>query len=103
MLIDSFINEQINLREKFDVSNEEKELNSLKNIRRNDHISITNMTDEINRDFRIIELNKKREEFSNDVSKIKRYKFELKKKMKDGRRLRNRVEFLFEDKMCSLL
>ena len=35
------------------------------------------MTDKIlNRDYRIDELNKKREVFSNDVFKIKRYKFE---------------------------
>ena len=38
-----------------------------------DYTSITNMTDEIyNRDFRIDKLNKKREVFGNDVSKIKR-------------------------------
>ena len=35
LLIDSSTNEQINFR-KFDVSNEGKELNSLKNIRKND-------------------------------------------------------------------
>ena len=70
MLIHSSINEKINLREKFDVSDEGKELNSLKNIRRNDQTSITNMTDEIlNCDYRTDELNKRREVFSNDVSK----------------------------------
>ena len=52
LFIDSSINGRINLREEFDVSDEGKELNSLKNIRRNDQSSITNMTDEIlNRDF----------------------------------------------------
>ena len=47
------------------------------------------MIDEIlNRDYRIDELNKKREVFSNNVSKIKRYKFKLKKILKYGRRFR---------------
>ena len=79
MLIDSSINEKINLREEFDVSDEGKELNSLKNIRRNDQTSISYMTEEsLNRDYRIDELNKKRKVFSNDDFKIKRYKFKLK-------------------------
>ena len=92
------------LREEFDVSDEGKEINSLKNIRRNDQTSITHMTDEsLNRDFRIDELNKKREIFSNDVSKIKRYKFNLKEILKDGRKFRNRAEFGLEDKICALL
>ena len=78
LLIDSSINKKINLREKFDVSGEGEELNSLKNIRRNDQTSLTHITDEIlNRDCRIDELNKKRKLFSIDVSKIKRYKFKL--------------------------
>ena len=72
MLIDSFVNEKINLREEFDVSDEGKELTSLKSIRRNDQTLINHISDEIlNRYFRIDELNKKREIFSNDVSKIK--------------------------------
>ena len=80
LLIHSFISDKINLREEFDVSDEEKELNSLKNIRRNDQTSITNMIDLILiYEYRIDELNKQREVFSNDVSKIKRYKFEFKK------------------------
>ena len=59
LLTDTSIYEQINLKEKFDVSDEGKELNSLKNLRRNDHTPITHMSDEIlNRDFRIDELNK---------------------------------------------
>ena len=99
MLIDSSINNKINLRVEFDVSDEGKELNNLKNVRRNNQITITNMTDEIlNRDFRIDELKKKRELFSNDVSKIKRYKFKLKEILKDGRRFRNGVDFGLEDK-----
>ena len=104
MLIDSSINQKINLREEFDVSDEGKELNSLKNLRRNDQTPITHISDEIlNRDFRIDELNKKREVFSDDVSKIKIYKFNLKETLKDGRKIRNRAEFGFEDKICSLL
>ena len=55
------------------------------------------MTDEILiRDFRIDELNKKKEVFSNYVSK-------LKKIIKNGRRFRNLVEFSLEDKTYSLL
>ena len=53
--------------------------------------------------FRIEELSNKREIFSNDVSKIRRYKFKLKEILKDGRRQRNRVEFGLEEKTCSLL
>ena len=54
LLIDSSINEKINLRESFDVPNVWKELNSLKNIRRNDQTPITNKLDEIlNHDFQI--------------------------------------------------
>ena len=56
------------------------------------------MTDKIlNRDYRIDDLNKKSEIFSNDVSKIKRYKFKLREILKDGRRFRNRAEFGIED------
>ena len=95
MLIDSSINDKINLREEFDISDEGKELNSLKNIKRNDQTSITNMAYEfLNRDYWIDELNKKREVFSNDVSKIKRYNFKLIEILMDGRRFRNRVEFV---------
>ena len=73
MLIDSSINEKINLRDEFDGSDEGKDLNSLKNIRRIDQTSITNMTDEILYcDFRTDELKKKREVCINDVSTIKK-------------------------------
>ena len=73
MLFDSFINEKINLRNEFNVSDEGRELNSLNNIIRNDLTSITNMTDEIlNHDFWIYALNRKREVFSDNVSKIKK-------------------------------
>ena len=40
----------------------------------------------LNHDYRIDELNKKRKVFSNDFSKIKKYKFKLKEILKDGRR-----------------
>ena len=73
LLIDSSVNEKVNLWDQFDVSVEGKELSSLKNVRRNDRTPITNMLDDIvNRDFRIEELSNKREIFSNDVSKIKK-------------------------------
>ena len=75
-MIDSFIHEKIYLREGFDVSEEGKAPHSLKNIRRNDKTPITHMLYNIfNRDFKIDELNKKRERFSNDVSNIKVYKY----------------------------
>ena len=64
LLIDSSIDEKFNIRDEFDVSNEGKELYSLKNVRRNSQTTITNMINEIlNRDFRKDELNKKREVF----------------------------------------
>ena len=50
------INEKVNLRDKFDVSNEGKELSSLKNIRGNDRTPITNISEDIvNLDNRIEE------------------------------------------------
>ena len=78
-MFDSSIEEQINLRDEFDVSNEGKELTSLKTNRRNDRTPIINMSDDIiNRDFRIEELSNKREILSNDVIKVKRKKIKLK-------------------------
>ena len=104
LLIDSSIDEKVNLRDEFDVSGEGKELSSLKNVRKNNKTPITNISDFIvNPDFRIEELSNKREIFSNDVSKIKRYKFKLKETLKDGRRFRNRTGFGLEEKICSLL
>ena len=104
LMIDSVIDENVNLRDQFDVSDEGKELSSLKNIRRNDSTPITHMSEDIkNRDFRIEELSNKREIFSNDISKIKRYKFNLKEILKDGRKIRNIAEFCLEEKICSLL
>ena len=88
MLIDSVIDEKINLRDEFDVSDEGKELNTLKNIRRNDRRPITHMSEDVlNRDFRIDESNIKRKIFSNDTSKIKRYKYNFKEILKHGRKL----------------
>ena len=79
MVIDSSIHEKVNLREKFDNSDKGKELNSVKTIRRRNNTPITQMLDDIyNCDLKIDELNNERDRFSNDVSKIKRYKFKLK-------------------------
>ena len=104
LMIDSSIEEITNLREEFDVSNEGKELSSLKNNRRNDRTPIINISDDIiNRVFRIEELSNKREILSNDVFKIKRYKFKLKEILKEGKRKRNRTEFGLEEKIYSLL
>ena len=103
-MIDSSIEENINLRDKFDVSNEGKELSSLKRNRRNDRTPIINISDDIiNLDFRIEELSNKREILSNDVNKIKRKKFKLKEFLNDGKRKRNRAEFGLEDRICSFL
>ena len=89
MLIDSVIDENINLRDEFDVSDEGKELSSLKNVRRNDRTPITQISEDIlNGVLRIEELSNKREIFSNDVSKIERYKFKLKEILKEGRIIR---------------
>ena len=88
-MIDSSIEEKINLRDEFDISNEGKELSSLKSNRRNDRSPIINISDDIiNRDFRIEELSNKSERLSNDVNKIKRYKFKLKENLEEGRRKR---------------
>ena len=57
----------------------------------------------LNRNFRKEKLCNKREIFSNNVSKIKWYKFTLKNILKEGRRQRNRVEFDLEEKICALL
>ena len=78
---DSSIDE-VNLRDEFDISDEGKELSSLKNNRRNDRTPIINISDDIiNRDFRIEELSNKREILSNDVNK-----FKLKEFINDGRK-----------------
>ena len=75
-MIDSSTHAKFNLKEKFDVSEEEKELRGFKNIRRNDRTPITHMSDDILKSgFKIDELNTKREKFSNDVSNIKIYKY----------------------------
>ena len=75
---DSSIDE-VNLRDEFDISDEEKELSSLKNNRRNDRTPIINISDDvIFRVFRIEELSNKREILSNDVNKVKRKEFKLK-------------------------
>ena len=91
-MIDLSIEKKINLRDEFDISNEGKELSSLKSNRRNDRTPIINISDNIiNRDFRIEELSNKREILSNEVYKTKRHKFKLKEILNDGRRKLNRT------------
>ena len=53
--------------------------------------------------FKIDKLNKKREKFSNDVSNIKIYRYNLKEILKEDTKIRNRVVFAFEVKIFSLL
>ena len=63
MAIDSSIRENVKLREEFDISDEGKELNSIKTTRRKDQAPITQISDDIyNRDFKINELNNKKRE-----------------------------------------
>ena len=77
---------------------------SLKTIRRKDKTPITQTSDDIlNRGFRIDEIHKKREKFSNDVSNIKRNKYKLKEVLREGRNDKNRAEFGLEDLICTLL
>ena len=83
LAIDSSIHEKIQLRQKFDISEEGKELHSIKSIRRRDMTPISTMTDDIfNSDLTIDELNNKRERLSNDVYNIKRNKHKLKRNFK---------------------
>ena len=87
LVIDSYIDEKVKLREEFDISEEGKELYSLESIRRRDMTPITIMTNEIfNYELKIDELNKKREIFSNDVYNIKIYEYQLKEILKEGTR-----------------
>ena len=47
LVIDSSIDEKVKLREEFDISEEGKDIHSLKSIRRRDMISITSMAYDI--------------------------------------------------------
>ena len=70
-MIDSSLEERVKLREELDILEESEELYSIKSLRRRDPTPITTMIDEIvHRDLKIVELNKKRERFSNDIYNI---------------------------------
>ena len=56
-----------------------------------------------NREIEIDDLSNKREVFSNDVNKIRKYKCNLKIILKDGRSDRNRTDHDLEDKVNTLL
>ena len=99
LAIDSSVDRKVKLREVFDIS-EGKELPIVKHIRRRYMITITTMIDEIfNLDFKIDQLNKKRERLSNDTYNIKSYKYKLKEILKEGNIDGNRVEFGLEDRI----
>ena len=85
MAIDSSVDRKFKLKkEVFDIS-EGKELPILKRIRRRYMTTITTMIDEVfNLDFKIDQLNKKRERLSNDTYNIKIYKYKLKEILKEG-------------------
>ena len=46
-MIDTSIDEKINYRDEFDISDEGKELSTLKNNRRNDRTSIIKISDDV--------------------------------------------------------
>ena len=96
LAIDSSIHEKIQLRQKFDISEEGKELHSIKSIRRRDMTPISTMTDDIfNSDLTIDELNNKRERLSNDVYNIKRNKHKLKRNFKGRQKIKKQNRFRF--------
>ena len=91
LVIDSSIHEKFNSRKKFDVSEEGKELHSLKTIRGNDKTPITIISDDIiNRNFKINELNKKTRNLVTMSLRLKN-KYTLKQVLKEGRQIKNRV------------
>ena len=103
-VIDASINEKIILRQNFDMSEDGKILNSLKNARRNDITLIINVIDWTNnREIVIDELSRKRDIFSNGVNRIRKHKNNLKCILKDCRYNRNKIDRGFEDKVKSLL
>ena len=78
-VIDASINENIILRQDFDLSENNKRLNSLKNSRKNDCTLIINATGWTNdRKVEIDELSRKRDIFSNDANRIRKHKNNLK-------------------------
>ena len=104
LVIDPSIEEKVKLGEEFNISEEGRELHSIKSIKRRDMTSISTMTDKIfNRDSKIDKLKKKREIFSNDIYSIKRHKFKLNVILKEGRKDSNGAEFGLEDRICTLL
>ena len=94
MVIDSSIYEKVKSRESFDSLEERKGLHSLKSTKRRDMTPINQISDyNFNHDFKIDELNQKREKFSNDVYNFKRHQYKLKEIPKEGRKDRKRAEF----------
>ena len=88
LVIEYSIDEKVKLREEFDISEEGKDIHSLKSIRRRDLLPITSMAYEIfHRDLKRDKLNKKREIFSNNIYSIKRHKYKLKEILKEGRKV----------------
>ena len=70
-VIDASINENIILRQDFNISEDGKRLNSLNNLRRNYSTLIINATESINdREIEIDELSRRRDIFSNESTRI---------------------------------
>ena len=103
-VINTSIDKKITLRQDFDISEDGKILTYLKSTRINDSTSIINITELIdNREIEIDDLSKKREVFSNNVNKIRKYKCNLKTILTDGRSDQNGADHGLKDKVNSLL
>ena len=86
------------------LSDNDKRLDSLKNSGGNYSISIINPAYEINdKEFEIDDLSKKRDIFSNDINRMKKYKNNLRATLNDFRCNRNKVDRGLEDKINILL
>ena len=103
-VIDTSNDENIAIRQDFDISEDGKKLTNLKIARRNDTTSIVNIIELIdNGENEIGDLSKKKEVFSNDVDKIRKHKWNLKTILKVVRSDRNRADHGLEDKVNFLL
>ena len=103
-VIDTPINERFILRQDFDIFEDGKRLNNLKNSRRNNFTLIINAAESINdREFEIDKLSRKRDIFSNNDNKIRKHKNNLKSILKECPCNRNKKYRGLEDKINMLL
>ena len=103
-VIDAYINENILLRQEFNISEDGKWLNSPKNSRRNDSTLIIDAIYSINvKEFEIDDLTRKTDIYSNDINRIRNHKNYLKLILKVYRCNRNKTDRELEDKINTLL